>query len=95
MILAVKLFALSLREVKYTMPLTLDEVKDLPTEKSQGAKTEELIDFLSDQACSASEIAEFLTVRKAGVYTKLKRLTDEGILKRVYKDGVSYWYAES
>ena len=75
------------------MPLSLDEVKDLPTEKTQGAKTEELIEFLAEQACSAAEIAEFLTVRKAGVYTKLKRLTDEGILTRVYKDNVSYWYA--
>ena len=74
------------------MPLTLEEVKDLPSEKTQGAKTEELIEFLSDQACSAAEIAEFLGVRKAGVYTKLKRLTDEEVLARVYKDNVSYWY---
>lgn len=75
------------------MPLSLDEVKDLPTEKTQGAKVEELIDFLSEQACTAAEIADFLTVRKAGVYTKLKKLTEDGILKRVYKDNVSYWYA--
>ena len=75
------------------MPLSLSEVKDLPTEKTQGAKTEELIEYLSDQACSASEIADFLEVRKAGVYTKLKRLTDEGVLARVYKDNVSYWYS--
>lgn len=75
------------------MPLSLDEVKGLPTEKTQGAKVEELIDFLSEQACTAAEIAEFLTVRKAGVYTKLKKLTEDGILSRVYKDNVSYWYA--
>lgn len=75
------------------MPLSLDEVKDLPSEKSQGAKIEELIEFLSEQACSAAEIADFLQVRKAGVYTKLKKLTDEGALKRVYKDNTSYWYA--
>lgn len=75
------------------MPLSLDEVKDLPTEKQAGAKTEELVEFLSEQACSAAEIAEFLDVRKAGVYTKLKRLTEEGTLTRVYKDNISYWYA--
>ncbi len=75
------------------MPISLDEAKDLPTEKPEGAKTEELMEFLSEQACTASEIAEFLGVRKAGVYTKLKRLTEEGLLKRVYKEGISYWYA--
>jgi len=76
------------------MPISKEEAVNLPTEKTQGAKVEELVEFLGDQACNAGEIAEFLGVRKAGVYTKLKRLVEEGILERVYDSkGTSYWFA--
>lgn len=75
------------------MPISLSEAKELPREKTQGAKVEELVEFLNEQACNAGEIAEFLGVRKAGVYTKLKRLVEEEILERVYDaKGVSYWF---
>lgn len=76
------------------MPIPLNEARELPKEKTQGAKVEELVEFLGEQACNAGEIAEFLGVRKAGVYTKLKRLVEEEILERVYDaKGVSYWFA--
>ncbi len=75
------------------MPITLDEARDLPQEKVAGAGTEELLAYLADKACTATEIADFLEVKKAGVYTKLKKLEENGVLKRVYKENTSYWYA--
>ena len=76
------------------MPIPIEKAKTLPTEKrSMGAvAVEELMEFLADQACNASEIAEFLLVKKEGVYTKLKRLVDEGLLAKVYDEGLTYWY---
>jgi len=76
------------------MPISKEDAMELPKEKMQGAKVEELVEFLTEQACNAGEIAEFLGVRKAGVYTKLKRLVEDGILERVYDaKNVSYWFA--
>ena len=75
------------------MPISLEDARGLPKEKTQGAKVEELVEFLSEQACNAGEIAEFLGVRKAGVYTKLKNLVEQEILERVYDEkSVSYWF---
>jgi predicted transcriptional regulator len=77
------------------MPISLDEAKNLPQEKSAGIGAEALVEELSKNAMSASEISDFLGVKKAGVYTKLKRLEENGIIKRVFKDDVAYWYAEA
>ena len=77
------------------MPISIEKARELPTEKkSMGAvAVEELLEFLSDQACNAAEIAEFLQVKKEGVYTKLKRLVEEGLLTKVYDEGLTHWYA--
>lgn len=82
------------------MPIPINKAKQLPKEKkSMGeAATLELIEFLSDQACNAAEIADFWGVNKAGVYTKLDKLVEKGLIQRVYrkeepgKRTVSYWY---
>ncbi len=85
------------------MPIPIEKAKQLPKEKkSMGtASTLELIEFLSDQAYNASEIADFLGVNKSGVYTKLDKLVEKGLIQRVYqkeepgKRTISYWYVPS
>lgn len=76
------------------MPINIDEAKKLPTtKKSMGSVAiEELLEFLTEQACNAGEIAEYLGVKKEGVYTKLKRLEDDGLITRVYQDNLSFWF---
>lgn len=82
------------------MPISIEKAKTLPTEKRSTGEVAvmELIEFLSGQACNASEIAEFLNVEKAGVYSRLKKLEKKGLIKRVYQEGedgkraISYWY---
>jgi len=82
------------------MPIPIDKAKQLPKEKkSMGeAATLELIEFLSGQACNAAEIADFWGVNKAGVYSKLSKLVEKGLIQRVYQEeeggkrAISYWY---
>ncbi len=85
------------------MPISIDKAKGLPKEKKSVSESWrlELIEFLSEQAYNAAEIAEFLGVDKTGIYSKLEKLVEKGLIQRVYqkqegrKRALSYWYAPS
>jgi predicted ArsR family transcriptional regulator len=81
--------------VKLKLPLSLDEVKDLPKEKGAGISTEELVGKLTEEAFSTAEVAEALGVKTATARAKLGKLFKEGLITRGYDNKTIYWYVES
>jgi len=62
------------------LPISLEEFEKLPKEKPARAKvsTQELLEFLSEQAYSTKEVAAFLNVQTGTAYSRLKRLLQAG-----------------
>jgi len=78
------------------MPISLDEFEKLPKEKPARAKvsTEELLEFLSEQAYSTKEVAAFLNVQTGTAYSRLKRLLQAGLVEVGYQGATAYWRAK-
>lgn len=84
------------------MPISIEKARTLPKEKkSAGTKaTEEILEFLANQAYNAAEIAKFLGIKKEGVYSKMEKLVEKDLVQRVYQEEegkrpLSYWYVPS
>jgi len=77
------------------MPLSLEEFEQLPEEKPSRAKvsTEQLLEFLSEQAYSTKEVAAFLGVQPGTAYSRLKRLLNAGKVRVRYRGATAFWMA--
>jgi len=78
------------------MPISKEEFEKLPTEKAPaaGVKTEELLEFLSEQACTTAEVAQFLGVKQGSAYGRLRRLLQQGKVEVRYSGAKAYWIAK-
>jgi len=77
------------------LPISLEEFEKLPKEKPARAKvsTQELLEFLSEQAYSTKEVAAFLNVQTGTAYSRLKRLLQAGKVVVAYSGATAYWRA--
>ena len=78
------------------MPISLEEFEKLPKEKPARAKvsTQELLEFLSEQAYSTKEVAAFLNVQTGTAYSRLKRLLQAELVEVAYQGATAYWRAK-
>jgi len=76
-------------------PITIEEFEKLAPQRVRGAQVsnEKLLEFLANQAATTKEIAEFLGVQTGTAYSRLRRLLQDGVVRRMYKGNVSYWAA--
>jgi len=77
------------------MPISAEDFEKLPAERPTRAKvpTNELLDFLKEQAYSTKEVAAFLNVQSGTAYSRLKRLKDAGLVEVRFQGATAYWKA--